>query len=202
MSAVGGHFLDVGVGMRMSRGRAERSGAFGGGEDLGLEGLELGEALALGEGLGVEGGVGGGDAEDLGPALLGGIEVAADFKEAGVFDVGGQEAGGRLVDLVQEAEGAGEIGELGGGGGFGQEALGFFDAGIGGGNGREIDEDGIGVGGDEVGFVEDLEDGGGGDGGSGGGGGVRRWWSRGTGSGVVPGRTTTEARRRPGRRRR
>ena len=78
-----------------------------------------------------------GKTEDLRPAFVGGIEVAAGFKQAGMFDVGWQEVGMGLVELVEMAEGGGVVGELGFGDGLGQQSLGLFDARIGGGNGGE-----------------------------------------------------------------
>jgi hypothetical protein len=126
-------------------------------QDPGLEFAQVGEALALGGGLGVESGAGLGDAEHLGPALLGGIEIAARLQQAGMLDVGGHEAGLGLVNLVEEAKGAGIVGELGGGGGFGQPPLGLFDARIGRGNHGQGSEEGIGVGRGEIGHLEHLE---------------------------------------------
>ena len=80
--------------------------------------------------------------------------------EAGVLDMGGEEARPVLVDLVQEAEGLGVVGELGGGHGLGQHALGLGDGGIGGGNRRQGGRDGVGVRRGEIGIREQVPGGG------------------------------------------
>jgi len=152
------HFLDVGIQDGDVAGQVAGVGDGRRLQDLGLEGLEFGQAAAFLQRLGAEGRIRGSEAEDLRPALLGFVEVAAGFQQAGVFDVGGQETGEILVDLVQEPQGARIVRELGGGDGFGQQALGFRNDGVGRGHGRQFDQDGVGVGRRKIGLFEHLGD--------------------------------------------
>jgi len=128
-----------------------------------LQGLDTGQAFAFPEGLRAVRGVLGSQVQDPGPALIGIVQIAAYFQQAGMLDVGRQKIGRILVNLAQQARRLGIVGKFRGGNRFGQHPLRFFNERVGGGDGRQVNHRCVGIDGREIGFGQQLMGRGGGE---------------------------------------